>query len=381
MDSPDLIPIIVIFRPGTGLFGKKATFDDYLVSRLDDILTQNRFSFEILRPATLTEAAEMARKALETYRLVAAAGGDGTINAVASGIAGSDCCLGILPLGSGNDIARGLHIPQKLPDAVRLLKAGLFLLSETRTPGTKSNSLSAHDALKNAPIIDANQWDAKYSGLDKRGSGPKAIIHKMDVGNILFKEATNAAYDACSETDSEHGKKFSNTCFINTLGIGFDGKVAWNASKIRFLSGSLKYFGGVLQSLFTYRASDMTVAVNGNTYRGRFLMATVANGPFEGGGIPIAPLADPTDGAFHLVLIRETGLHARIPLLLRVMRGRAEAESRIIHAKCTSAKIETALPLTVHADGEVITRSLTEITATIRPASLLVIGGASHTGA
>ncbi len=49
---------------------------------------------------------------------IVAAGGDGTLNEVVNGIAslGEDACVGILPLGTGNDFARTIGLPSKLED-------------------------------------------------------------------------------------------------------------------------------------------------------------------------------------------------------------------------------------------------------------------------
>ena len=48
--------------------------------------------------------------------LVVAAGGDGTVNEVAQGLAGSDVVLGVMPLGSVMNVARTLHIPRDLEE-------------------------------------------------------------------------------------------------------------------------------------------------------------------------------------------------------------------------------------------------------------------------
>ena len=53
--------------------------------------------------------------------LVVSAGGDGTLVGVGNGLVNSPVPLGILPLGTGNDLARILSIPLKLDEAMDLL--------------------------------------------------------------------------------------------------------------------------------------------------------------------------------------------------------------------------------------------------------------------
>lgn len=58
------------------------------------------------------EAEGLARRAVEEgFRRIVAAGGDGTVNHVANGIAGSSAALGILPMGTVNVFAMELGLP------------------------------------------------------------------------------------------------------------------------------------------------------------------------------------------------------------------------------------------------------------------------------
>lgn len=65
---------------------------------------------------------EVVRRAVaEGAERVFAAGGDGTISAVADGLVGTKIPLGIIPAGTGNVLAQELDIPQDIDKACRLL--------------------------------------------------------------------------------------------------------------------------------------------------------------------------------------------------------------------------------------------------------------------
>ncbi|WP_324752496.1 diacylglycerol/lipid kinase family protein [Roseovarius sp. Pro17] len=71
------------------------------------------------------DIASSARSALqEGFEIIVAAGGDGTIAAVASALRGRDASLGIIPLGTFNYFARSLDVPIDIASAVQLLGSG-----------------------------------------------------------------------------------------------------------------------------------------------------------------------------------------------------------------------------------------------------------------
>ena len=70
-------------------------------------------------------ASELARKAVsEGVDFVVAVGGDGTVNEIAKEVVQSASALGIIPVGSGNGLARDLHIPISVKSALEIIRKG-----------------------------------------------------------------------------------------------------------------------------------------------------------------------------------------------------------------------------------------------------------------
>ena len=72
--------------------------------------------------STFTQlAAEAVR---QSYDVVVAAGGDGTVNALASALVGTSVRLGIVPMGTMNHFAKDLRIPLEADAAIRTIATG-----------------------------------------------------------------------------------------------------------------------------------------------------------------------------------------------------------------------------------------------------------------
>ncbi len=67
---------------------------------------------------------DVIREHRERVDLVIIGGGDGTLNAAVAGLVDAHLPLGILPLGTANDLARTLGIPATLPEACQIIAAG-----------------------------------------------------------------------------------------------------------------------------------------------------------------------------------------------------------------------------------------------------------------
>jgi YegS/Rv2252/BmrU family lipid kinase len=110
--------VLIIANPGVGINKEKRA----VVEKIASLITGTNGSVDItysMKPGMGRKYASMSTA--EGYDAVYAAGGDGTINDVASGLVGSAIPLGIIPLGTGNGLARGFNIPLEQERFIRVL--------------------------------------------------------------------------------------------------------------------------------------------------------------------------------------------------------------------------------------------------------------------
>src|SRR6266850_2582525 len=95
-----------------------------LPSRLAELFDRAGVPARIVPLAPGADARHLARAACESGAdAVVAAGGDGTVNSVASALAGSVTPLGVIPVGTLNHFAKDLRLPLDLEDAVKVIAA------------------------------------------------------------------------------------------------------------------------------------------------------------------------------------------------------------------------------------------------------------------
>ena len=120
--AADLAPAhpAVILNASSGTGDKEAARD-----RLAELFKEGGLEARIQLARSGEEIVELARRAVrENCQPIVAGGGDGTINAVASEVVGTDRTLGVLPLGTLNHFAKDLHIPLDLDAAARVIIDG-----------------------------------------------------------------------------------------------------------------------------------------------------------------------------------------------------------------------------------------------------------------
>jgi diacylglycerol kinase (ATP) len=93
-----------------------------------------------------------------------------------------------------------------------------------------------------------------------------------------------------------------------------------------------------------------------------------ANGRWFGGGMMIAPDADPTDGAFDVVVLGALGRLELLRWLPTIYSGRHLRNPRVVVRRARRVAISGPVPLPMHLDGEPV--GATPVVLTVEPGAL-----------
>lgn len=247
------------------------------------------------------------RAAKEGFAMVIASGGDGTVGATARGLVGSECPLGILPMGTYNNFARALLLPQDLAGACRVLARGR--------------------------------------------------VRRIDVGvandEHYFFEAAGIGIDAELFPLGEEIKGG------NWRRLGQAARLAWRAapSRIHF------ELNLPLSEAYHQSAGDQSGAVDGvrpfaSEQRhgldfSAFLLI-VANGRYYGGGFTVAPDAVMDDGLFNIRIFRNFSKRELLRHFWSISRRRYCYSPKIDTFTASEVTITAPEDIAVHVDGRPI---------------------------
>ncbi|MBN2490498.1 MAG: diacylglycerol kinase family lipid kinase [Planctomycetes bacterium] len=260
------------------------------------------------------DATRLAAQALgQGYDVIAACGGDGTVNEVVNGMisrpgpverkAGGSA-LGIIPVGSGNDFAWGLGVNRNLRESC----ARLF---------------TEHARCIDVACLRDHRGQTQY--------------------------------------------------FCNGVGLGFDAVVAREAGRIRCLGGFWKYLAGVLRAVASCRPASATVRYDGETIAGRILMVNVFNGRRSGGGFRVTPGAVMDDGYLDVCIVPEMNRLSMLGLIPKVLRGSHGTDRRIRMVRGRHIVVEIPGGLAMQIDGEIRSEPVRHVEVRVLQDQLRVI--------
>jgi diacylglycerol kinase (ATP) len=261
----------------------------------------------IVSGGSAVESTELLRAAIGLGTdAVVVAGGDGTVHLAIQELAGTAVPLGIIPTGTGNDMATALGLNETDPEAAA---------------------------------------DAIVAGRTRR----------IDLARVTRADG-------------------STRYFGSVLASGFDSKVNDRANAMRWPRGRARYNIAILREFLTLRGIPYEIHLSSDDgaeqrIEAALVMATVGNGSHYGGGIPILPDADASDGLLDVLLVRPAGRLRLLRLLPRVYRGTHAAVSEVSMHRVRSVRLSSP-GVTAYADGDPI--GVLPLTIEVAPASLSV---------
>ena len=245
----------------------------------------------IISGGSATESSELLRTAVSSGTdAVVVAGGDGTVHLAIQELAGTGVPLGIIPAGTGNDMASALGLRGLDAEAA----ADAIISGRTR-------------------LIDLGR------------------VTRVDGGTAYFGTVLASGFDS-RVNDRANAMRWPR------------GGSRYNiAILIEFLT-----LRGIPYEI------DMTLADGtSERIVGDLVMGTVGNGRSYGGGIPICPDADPADGLLDVTLVRPAGRVRLLRLLPRVYRGTHTTVPEVSTHRVSSVRLSSP-GVTAYADGDPI---------------------------
>jgi len=278
----------------------------------------------------------------------------------------------------------GARNSKKLKKILKLMAASdlEYELAGTEYPGhasiiAKEASLDKDPSL----IIVAAGGDGTISevaaGLAE-GAAPIGII-PLGTANVLARElgigtSLKKAFRVLKEGLSMpvHPGRAGDKRFLLMVGAGYDSLAVSelnSAEKKRF--GALAYIFAATRAVRRFSSLNVSAQVDGVTYSGASVIVSRAR--LYGGPFTIAPKADLTDQAFHILVLKHKGLWAALKYGLALATNRIWKLPSVDYVKTTSeVTITSAIELPCQFDGD--GGLFAPLTVSVDPQKLLILG-------
>jgi len=132
--------------------------------------------------------------------------------------------------------------------------------------------------------------------------------------------------------------------FINGLGIGFDGEVAYRVRDFfKYAKGLAGYMLSVFRTMATYKFHRVRFYVDGEKLKDKkILLIATCNGTTYGGGFKVAPSAKVDDGMFTVCFVGKMGKFYAMRNIPKILQG--------THTTLPEVSIYTGKDVTIKAD-------------------------------
>jgi diacylglycerol kinase (ATP) len=167
-----------------------------------------------------------------------------------------------------------------------------------------------------------------------------AAFRDVDVGEITYT------------TDGGDEKRY----FANIAEVGIGGECVERASRLPKVLGPAMYGIAFLLTLPVFKRRPSRISMDAASYEGPLTDLVVAIGKVFGGGMQVAPGADPADGLFD-VQVHFAGKVAYLRGLPKVYKGTHLPHRQIREERARQVVVTCDPPTRIEADGEVLGRT------------------------
>lgn len=165
-------------------------------------------------------------------------------------------------------------------------------------------------------------------------------VIRSDVGRVTYRR---------------HDGETASCYFINVADFGAGGAVAEKVNRSsKEFGGFSSFFLGVMQTLWTYRAPQLEIDIDGERSVQRSLGVIVANAEYYGGGIHIAKRARLDDGVFDVFVLGDVSIPRAMLNLRRLYTGDLYDKPHLVRP-CRARRMTLSSPdrVLVNLDGEI----------------------------
>ena len=152
----------------------------------------------------------------------------------------------------------------------------------------------------------------------------------------------------------DHVGKEVERYFINIASFGIGGYVDDIVNKTtKFFGGKVSFFWGTLKATLTYKNKRVKLKIDGRDLGElKIYNVAVANGKYFGGGMMVAPEADPSDGLFDIVIMGDLSLMEILSLAKDIYKGTHLQKEKITFLKGKKVEAYSEEEALFDIDGE-----------------------------